>query len=191
MEETIKVRLPRNIAWASGFYAYLANDFWNMNYAFATYAEGSASHPHSFGLGMLRAITANILRIEPALITTYGYDTIMNPMATRVTGLNTVVYVWHIWKDFGAVGVFAVPLAAGVLFSKFHLNSLLKPTMFRFSMYGGLLAIVVLSFHFPIWELWFFHVNLLMIALAHKKISFSVKSRPTPVISPGTAAIGS
>ncbi len=173
LNETIKIKLPRNIAWASGFYAYLANDFWNMNYAFSKFAEGKYFHPHSLGLGMLRAVTLFGFRIEPGLIDTFGYDTIMNPMAERVKGLNTVVYVWHLWKDFGAAGVFAVPMLGGLLLAKFHFNNLRAPTLFRISMYGCIIAIVVLSFHIPIWELWFFHVNLLVMAVAHKKINFA------------------
>lgn len=171
LNESIKVKLPRNIAWASGFYAYLANDFWNMNYAFERFTDGNHIYPHSLGLGMMRALTFFTLRIEPGLIETFGYDTVMNTMAERVQGLNTVVYVWHIWKDFGPVGVFIVPLVGGILLGKFYLNSLLKPTLFRISMWGCLIAIVILSFHFPIWELWFFYINILMIALAHKRIT--------------------
>jgi oligosaccharide repeat unit polymerase len=193
LTETIKVKLPQNIAWASGFYAYLANDFWNMNYGFEKYAEGAYYHPLSMGMGMLRAVTSYLLNIETGLISTFGYDTVMNPKVELIQGLNTVVYVWHLWKDFGAFGVFLVPLLGGLLLAKFHLNSLFKPTLFRFSMWGCLVAIVILSFHFPIWELWFFHVNLLIIAIAHRKLTllggpgrraFSSPSPGAPVSGP-------
>ncbi len=185
LTETIKVKLPRNLAWASGFYAYLANDFWNMNYGFEKFAQGNYYHPLSLGMGMLRAVTAYLLQIETGLINTFGYDTVMNSKVELVSGLNTVVYVWHIWKDFGAVGVFLIPLLGGMVLTKFHVNTMLRPTLFRISMWGCLVAIVILSFHFPIWELWFFHVNLLVIAVAHRKLVL-FGSAPARALSPAS-----
>ncbi len=167
--DTIKVKLPPKWAWASNVYAYLANDFWNMNYGFEKFVEGSHAYPFQWGLGLLRSFTLHLLRIEPALITQFGYDSQMNGMVERVSGLNTVIYVWHLYKDFGTVGVFALTLFAGLWITKFHRNLLLSPTLKQLSLWGCLIGAVALSFHMPSWELWFFLLNLAVIAVAHRR----------------------
>ena len=113
-----------------------------------------------------------VLRIEPGLIKTFGYDTIMNGMVTRAKGLNTVVYVWHFYKDFGTIGVFGMTLFGGLWTAKFHKNLLFSPSLKQLSLWGCVIGAVVLSFHIPSWELWFFLVNILVLVYAHRYSTF-------------------
>lgn len=172
LNEAIQVKLPKEWLWASGFYAYLANDFWNMNYAFQKFGDGLHEYPMQWGLGLMRALTMEVLRIEPGLIKTFGYDTIMNGMVTRAKGLNTVVYVWHFYKDFGTIGVFGMTLFGGLWTAKFHKNLLFSPSLKQLSLWGCVIGAVVLSFHIPSWELWFFLVNILVLVYAHRYSTF-------------------
>lgn len=167
--EFIKVKMPPRFAWASGPYAYLANDFWNMDYAFGKYVDGASRYPVQYGFGLFRA-PMFLLHLD-GLGVGFGFDSIMNESIIKVKGFNTVIYVWHFYKDFGAIGVFALSLAFGLIVSIFYQNTLMKPTVFRIALWALALPAVVLSYHAPLWELWFFYMNILVLMVAHRKIS--------------------
>lgn len=168
--EVIKVKMPKQLAWASNIYAYIANDFWNFDYAIKKYVDGDQHYGLQYGVSLFRALLFN-LRLEYALVSSYGFDTLFNESATKVHGLNTVIYVWHFYKDFGYAGVFVLPFLAGLFLWKFYLNSMIAPTLFRLSMWGLLAGGLALSYHTPLWELWFIYLNILIVAIAHRKIS--------------------
>lgn len=167
--EMIKVKMPPHLAWASNIYAYLANDFWNFDFAIRKYLDGEGYYPLQYGVSMFRALLWN-LRLEPGLIEAYRMDTIFNESATKVGGLNTVIYVWHLYKDFGFLGAQLVTLLGGLLIWRFYLNTMMGPTLFRISVWGILAGAVALSYHNPLWELWFVYLNLLILAVAHRRL---------------------
>jgi oligosaccharide repeat unit polymerase len=169
--EMIKVKLPHRWAWASNFYAYLANDFWNLDFAIQKYVDGDHYYPMQYGLGLFRSLLWN-LRLEGQLDAAYGFDTIMNESATKLKGFNTVVYVWHLYKDFGYVGAFLIPFLAGLFAAKYYFSFLFKPTLFKISLWGIIAGVITLSYHAPLWELWFMYLNLIVLAIAHRKVRF-------------------
>jgi oligosaccharide repeat unit polymerase len=168
--EMIKIKMPRHLEWASNIYAYLANDFWNFDFAIKRFVDGDREYPTQYGLGLFRALLAN-LRLDSPLIEAYHFDTLYNESATKVKGLNTVIYVWHLYKDFGPVGVLLLPMIAGLFVWKFYLSTLWKPTVFRIGIWGVLSGAIALSYHTPMWELWFLYLNILVFAIAHRKLT--------------------
>lgn len=167
--EMIKVKMPPHLAWASNIYAYLANDFWNFDFAIRKYMDGDHHYPTQYGIGLFRALLWN-LRLEPGLIASYRMDTMFNESSTLIAGLNTVIYTWHLYKDFGFFGTWLVTLLAGLLVWRFYLNTMMGPTLFRISVWGIIAGAVALSYHNPLWELWFVYLNLIVLAVAHRKL---------------------
>jgi len=166
--EMVKVKMPKHLAWASNIYAYLANDFWNFDFAIRKFEDGDHEYPRQWGMGLFRALLWN-LRLEPELIQAYHFDTLYNESATKLKGLNTVIYVWHFYKDFGIAGALLMPLAGGLLAWKYYFNTLFKPTLLRVGVWGILAAAIALSYHTPLWELWFVYLNLFVFVIAHRK----------------------
>jgi oligosaccharide repeat unit polymerase len=167
--EIIKVKMPHHLAWASNIYAYLANDFWNFDFAVKKYIDGDYQYPTQYGLSLFRALLMN-LRLDTPLIQSYRFDTMYNESVTKVSGLNTVIYVWHFYKDFGMIGTFLLPLLAGLFAWKFYLNTLMSPSVFRISIWAVFAGAIALSYHNPMWELWFVYLNLLTICVATRKL---------------------
>lgn len=167
--EIIKVQMPPRFAWATSIYAYLANDFWNFDFAVKKFVDGDHQYPLQYGMGLFRALLWN-LRIEPGLIKSYRFDSMLNESAERIDGLNTVIYVWHFYKDFGLAGALLMPLLGGLLVWRFYLNSLMSPTVLRIALWGIFAGGIALSYHTPLWELWFVYLNLLVFLIAHRKI---------------------
>ncbi|MBW8890329.1 MAG: oligosaccharide repeat unit polymerase [Fibrobacteres bacterium] len=170
--EMIQVKMPKHLAWASNIYAYLANDFWNYDFAVTRYVDGDRHYPLQYGLGLFRALLWN-LHLEGPLDDAFHFDTLYNESAARIKGLNTVVYVWHFYKDFGIAGALLLPLAAGLLAWKFYFNTMLTPTIFRVGIWGILAGVVALSYHTPLWELWFLYLNLLVFFIAHRRVKIT------------------
>lgn len=88
----------------------------------------------------------------------------------KAKGLNTVVFVWHFFKDFGVYGVYVLPLVFGMAAASFYVNSINSPTLFRFAMWSLIAPAIILSYSVPLWEFWFVYLNVIVLAVAHKKI---------------------
>ncbi|MDQ3000446.1 MAG: oligosaccharide repeat unit polymerase [Fibrobacterota bacterium] len=170
--EMIKVRMPPEFAWASGIYAYIANDFWNLDFAIRKFEDGVDFYPIQYGFGLLRA-PLFLLHLDAGLANSFGFDSIMNESVIKLKGFNTIIYVWHFYKDFGAIGVYLLALLFGLGVAVFYQNTILRPTIFRVAMWALILPAVVLSYHAPLWELWFFYMNILLMFVAHRKLSIT------------------
>lgn len=167
--EMAKIKLPKEWQWASNIYSYLATDFWNYDYAFSRYVEGEHFYPQQYGFSLVRPLLY-LIRVEGAFVGAYHFDTIMNDSIMKIHGYNTVIFVWHFFKDFGAFGVCVLTMLGALVLSFFYHNTLAAPSLFRFSVLSLCVGAVVLSYHAPLWELWFFYVNLLVFAIAHKRL---------------------
>jgi hypothetical protein len=170
--ETLRLHMPRGMLWAGNMYTYIANDFWNLDFAFRKYVDGTFSYPLGFGLNFFRPLVG-LLGLETPLFHSYGFDSIMNESIIKVKGFNTVVYVWHFYKDFGAFGVYFLPLVLGMLCTTFYINTMHRPTLFRMALWGIFVGFILLSYHGPLWELWFVYINILFLAIAHKQIKLA------------------
>lgn len=169
LNEIAKVRMPRRYMWASQIYAYVVSNFWNMDYGFTRYVEELGSYPMSWGFELFRPVMF-ILRLEGSMQVAYGFDSIFNDSVNYVKGMNSTVYLWHFWKDFGAVGVYGLSMAAGLALSIFYVNTGRAPTLFRLSLWGLFAGVIVFSITAALWEFWFTWLNVLVLAVAHRKL---------------------
>jgi len=168
----LKMRLPPKLFWASNIYAYVVNNFWNFDFAVQKYVEGNSSYPFGYGFYLLRSFFF-LTQTEGFFIGTYGMESIMNPMITRIESLNTIVYVWHLYKDFGPIGVFGLSFLFGALLSIFYHNTISKPSLVRIGIWSIFIGMIFLSFLNATWEFWFIYLNIFIILLAHRKIQLS------------------
>ena len=166
------LKMPLKYIWCSNFYAYVAGNFWNMDFSFAKFVEGLASHPQGWGFDLSRPFLY-LAHMESGLANSYGFDSIMNESVVRVKGLNTIIYVWHFFKDFGAFGVYFLPLAFGALVTVFYVNTMNAPTVFRISMWALIVPMIVFSYIVPLWEFWFTYLNFLIMAIAHRRLKIA------------------
>jgi oligosaccharide repeat unit polymerase len=170
--EMHELKMPFKYIWCSNLYAYVAGNFWNMDFAFTKFVDGLSMHPQGWGFDLMRPFLY-LAHIEYGLVDGYGFDTIMNESALRVEGLNTIIYVWHFFKDFGAFGVYFLPLAFGVVVTVFYVNTINTPSLFRISMWALIAPIIMLSYIVPLWEFWFTYLNFLIMAIAHRRIKLA------------------
>lgn len=170
--EIIKIKLPKHLAWASNFYSYLANDFWNLDYAIRKFEDGNDYYPRQWGFGMFRGLL-NTLHLEGPLIQMFGFDSIMNESIEKVKGLNTIVYVWSFYKDFGIFGVYFLTLAGSLAFNLYYANTMLKPSLLRLALWALFVPAVLLSYHAALWECWFWYFNMAGVLVAHRRLGLT------------------
>lgn len=96
-------------------YMYVANNYWNLDYAFNRNSD-VFEHEWTYGVDAFYGVT-HLLKIGDGLQTSFGWDTPFNESIVKVEGLNTVPYLWDVYKDFGTVGLFFVPFFFGILFT--------------------------------------------------------------------------
>jgi hypothetical protein len=164
-----KLHMPKELFWTANMYTYLVNNFWNLDFAFRKYVDGTFGYPLGFGLHFFRPLLG-LPGLETPFFHSCGFDSIMNESIIKVKGFNTVVYVWHFYQDFGAFGVYFLPLLLGMLITVFYVNTLYRPSLFRTALWGIFVSFILLSYHAPLWELWFVYINILFLAIAHKQI---------------------
>jgi oligosaccharide repeat unit polymerase len=170
--EMQKLRMHRDFIWCASIYAYVVNNFWNMDFAFRKFVDGTASVPQGWGFDLSRAFLG-LAHVERALEESFRFDTIMNESVARVKGLNTIVYTWHFFKDFGAFGAYFLPLVFGMITTSFYVNSINTPTLFRFSMWALIAPIIILSYSVPLWEFWFIYLNIVVVLIAHRRVKIA------------------
>jgi hypothetical protein len=169
LNEIVKVKMPKQYIWASQIYAYVASNFWNMDMGFKKYVDGLGIYPHSWGYDLFRPWLF-VLQVEGPMAAAYGFDGVFNQSVTFVRGMNSTVYIWHFWKDFGAAGVYVLSAAAALGASIFYANLKRGPTLFRIAIWGIFSSIILFSITAATWEFWFTYLNLIVIAIAHRKL---------------------
>jgi oligosaccharide repeat unit polymerase len=167
-----KMHIPKEFIWCSNLYMYVVNNFWNFDFGVRKFVEGTAYYPHGWGFDLLRPFLY-VGHLESALQSSYGFDSINNESVIMVSGLNTVIYIWHFFKDFGVFGVYFLPLLGGMLSTIFYVNTMNTPTLFRVSLWAMFVPFILLSYHAPLWELWFIYMNILFLAIAHRRIKLT------------------
>jgi oligosaccharide repeat unit polymerase len=167
--ESQNLHMPKEFLWCANLYTYIVNNFWNFDFGIKKYVDGIAGYPHGWGFDLLRPFLY-LGHLEGGLEAAYGFDSIMNESVVKVKGFNTVIYIWHFFKDFGAFGVYFLPLVGGMISSIFYINTVNSPTLFRMSLWALFVPFIILSYHAPLWELWFIYMNILVLTIAHKRI---------------------
>lgn len=162
----LRLSIPEEYVLLSNVYAYVANNFWNMNYAVQRYVEGYHGYNWSWGYELFRPVFY-LLRVEEVLQDARGFDSVFNESVDMISGFNSVVYVWHFYKDFGALGVYGLSLGAGVALAVFHYNFTVCPTLMRATLWGIFAGFIVFSFLVPLWNFFVAHLGIVAIVIAH------------------------
>lgn len=150
-------------------YAYAVNNIWNLDYAFKKFVDGTYAYNFSYGFEFMRGFLSYI-RFENALMNAYNFDTLYNESVTKVSGLNTIIYLWHFYKDFGLFGMFFVSLFLSLVIHTFYFNSMLSPTHFRTAFFGLIICMIFFSFMIPLWSFWNIYYETAVIFVAHKAV---------------------
>ena len=96
-------------------YKYLANNYWNLDYAFNRLSD-IPEHEWTYGIDAFYGVT-HLMHIGDGIQQSFGWDTPFNESVVKYTGLNTILYLWDAYKDFGLPGIFLLPFFFGVLFT--------------------------------------------------------------------------
>jgi hypothetical protein len=127
-------------------YNYIANNFWNLDYALNPQIP-FAGHQSTYGLDHF---FAPVPFIGSSLRKSFGWDDIYNATIVKQHGLNSVNYLWEIYKDFGGIGVAFVPFFWGILVTWLYMR--LKTNLqMRFLLFYSFAIIMVSSWCFNIW----------------------------------------
>jgi oligosaccharide repeat unit polymerase len=111
------VKVGTEIA-TKGAYSYLANNFWNLDFAVS---RQLGPRPHPLTLGGLTFLTPMVyLGMAGKFAAAYGWDSWMNEGSLKTTALNTISYQWLLIKEGGWPAVVLFPFGWGVVSSHLY-----------------------------------------------------------------------
>lgn len=126
-------------------YNYIANAYWNTDYALSLWNRGLLNLP-TWGLSTNEGLlwTAGLL---PGLQQAYGLSGALNPDVTLRAGLNATTYHWGLFKDFGASGPIIGSFGMGWLLTYLYRRHCAIGSLPAIFMYGVLAYFAVGSFN--------------------------------------------
>jgi oligosaccharide repeat unit polymerase len=150
-------------------YAYAINNIWNMDFGFRKFIDGMNAYTLSYGFEMFRGMFF-FTNLEAIMQGAYGFDSLYNESVVKVHGLNTVLYIWHLYKDFGVAGLFLISIVLSTMIHLFYYNTLLAPSHVRTALFSLIISMMAFSFMVPLWSFWNIYYEAAMLLLAHKTI---------------------
>ena len=171
LAKDLRIHMPGKFMLLINPYAYAVNNVWNMDYGFKKFIDGNFAYNFSFGFEMFRPVFY-FLKVENIVQAAYNFDSVYNESVTKVSGLNSVIYIWHLYKDFGIFGMFAVSLVLGVVLHLFYYNTLIAPTPIRMAFYGLIVSMIAFSFMIPLWSFWNIYYEIAILTITHKSLEF-------------------
>ncbi len=169
LAQNLRIHLPQKYILLTNPYAYAVNNIWNLDFAFKKFIDGNFAYNHSLGFDTFRPIFY-FFRVDGILQAAYNFDSGYNESIVKVTGLNSVFYMWHFYKDFGPIGVFALSLILGIGLHIYYYNTLLSPTPYRVAMYGLFISMIAFSFMIPLWSFWNIYLEMGILTITHKTL---------------------
>ena len=150
-------------------YIYVANNFWNLDYALNPPSH-RLGHPPTYGFttvsGMLDMIQFPGGAVGPGIRQAADFDDQFHPRASKIKGLNTVGYQWGLYKDFGVAGAFLAPFGFALLFGNLYRKMRRDPTILNLAAYSFLAYFVGFSWFLAFWESMIYVYGLLFVAFA-------------------------
>lgn len=101
-------------------YKYVANNYWNLDYVLNP-PNDREIHPHTYGIDFFSGLF-EYARLTGSFKRSYHWDDAFNERIQKVSGFNTVNYLWDVYKDFHLLGVLLFPLLCGIGMSVLHLR---------------------------------------------------------------------
>ena len=92
-------------------YQYVANNYWNLDYAVSMHTDREI-HPTTYGMDFFSGIfeyTGITNKIRQGL----RWDDAFNDRVKKVGNLNTINYLWEVYKDFLMPGILILPFLFG------------------------------------------------------------------------------
>ena len=131
-------------------YEYLANNWWNLDYA-VNRRPDEAVQPPLFGLDAMHG-AFEFLPGYNRIYRAYGWDGIFNEHSIKVSNLNTMPYQWGLYKDFGFAGCIVGPFLIGLFLGTLHALVRSRGSILQLLLYAHLLFYVTLWFYDEFWS---------------------------------------
>lgn len=101
-------------------YKYVSNNYWNFDYAINPPPD-KEYHPHTYGIDFFYGMF-EYFRVSGSFRYSYRWDGLFNERIEKVHGFNTASYLWEVYKDLYAPGIFLLPFFVGLALSVLHLR---------------------------------------------------------------------
>ena len=101
-------------------YKYVANNYWNLDYVLNP-PNDREIHPHTYGIDFFNGIF-EYAKLTGSFRSSFQWDDAFNEKIQKVAGLNTVNYLWDVYKDFHLLGVLFFPFLCGLGLTVLHLR---------------------------------------------------------------------
>lgn len=131
-------------------YEYVANNWWNLDYA-VNRRNDEAAQPPLLGLDVLHG-AFELVPWYSRLYRTYHWDGIFNEHSVKTPNLNTMPYQWGLYKDFGIAGCVAGPFLFGLFFGTLFALVRSRGTVLQLLLYAHLLFYVTFWFYDEFWS---------------------------------------
>ena len=154
-------------------YKYIANNYWNLDYAINTDPD-QIRHGFTYGIDMFNG-PLGLTKFPMAIRGMMGWDNELNYSIQKVAGLNTINYLWEAYKDFGLAGCFLVPFVAAFLMAYMYEMMKRRNTPFWWMLYAISIFYVGWSFFITGYKLVFLWLWVYIIALASGICSKKIK----------------
>lgn len=127
-----------------GAYAYLANNFWNLDFAVS---RQLGPHPHPLTLGGVTFLTPMVyVGLGGKFAVAYGWDSWMNEGSLKTKALNTISYQWLLIKEGGWPAVVLFPFGWGVISSFLYARVVKRQSDWAHLLYTPLAFSLAFSF---------------------------------------------
>ena len=101
-------------------YKYVSNNYWNFDYAINPPPDREY-HPHTYGIDFFFGMF-EFFQVPGSFRYSMGWDGLFNERIEKVHGLNTASYLWEVYKDLYAPGIFLFPFFVGLVLTLMHLR---------------------------------------------------------------------
>ena len=148
--QTIVLRAAADKAVWKVPYEYLANNWWNLDYA-VNRKNDEFSQPPLLGLDAAHG-AFELVPWYSRIYRTYHWDGIFNEHSTKTPHLNTMPYQWGLYKDFGFAGCVAGPFLLGLFLGTLFAIVRARGKVLPLLLYAHLLFYVTLWFYDEFWS---------------------------------------
>jgi len=129
-------------------YAYVANNYWNLNYGLQIAPEGRFHH--TYGLRTFHAVF-QAFRQSKKMEEVFDVEGLLDLEVQKVPPFNTIPYHWNLYRDFGYAGLVIGSFLMGFLLQLLYLKFRSEPDWWRTYAYANFAFFVALSFFASIW----------------------------------------
>jgi len=134
---------------AKTFYTYPANNVWNLDYNMHPKPD-QFTHPQTYGFEFFSPFF-DMVGVSPGMRKGLGWDDLFMRQSTKIKNYNTVMYQYHLWKEFGFAGVILVPFVVGMVFCFLYHKMRIEKSIFLVWIYGQIMFTLLMSFMIPFW----------------------------------------